>query len=509
MKFWHKIFLGALLLVLLAFDAGALVLVRSSYAFSVQREASVALPEQQIIFQSVQRSVEAAELLYPGATGDAERMRMVLLPLESFYLEQGVSLDIFIGKQSVCGNALGDAAFLLSRPNEMQNVKSGGKRLLYYAQPLAVSSAPAAPQEDGTHVSGEKLPSVTTPAVTSPAPENADAPVLTLLYARDITQLDSFRDRMVLVFLAVSLSISVFLFLALYLLLRYLTLPIRRLRDSSAKMAAGNYDSRVAVQSPDELGELANAFNGMADAIRENMAQLQQNAQEKQALIDNLAHELRTPLTAVLGYSQFLQLANAGSAESHTAMTHLHDSAQRLKLLSDSLLDMTRLREAKIEQTELAVSALFEAVEMLFLPRLREKEMRLVCEGEGTLRGDETLLVALLSNLVENALRASPDGGEITLHFTDGAAPTLEVIDRGCGMTAQVVARITEPFYCADESRSRRHGGVGLGLSICRQIADAHHADLRFFSVPKEGTRVQIKFAEDTREDNSNEEAAP
>jgi two-component system phosphate regulon sensor histidine kinase PhoR len=112
------------------------------------------------------------------------------------------------------------------------------------------------------------------------------------------------------------------------------------------------------------------------------------------------------------------------------------------------------------------------------------------------LRGDEDLLFALLKNLVENAVTASPPGGKVTVRVYAGndGSPSIEVTDDGAGMTAEEAALATEPFYRADKSRSRESGGAGLGLSICRKIADLHGARLEIDSTRGRGTTVRVHF---------------
>lgn len=111
------------------------------------------------------------------------------------------------------------------------------------------------------------------------------------------------------------------------------------------------------------------------------------------------------------------------------------------------------------------------------------------------LKGDETLLLSLLTNLVENAARASTENEIITVRaYQKNNHPILEVSDNGCGMDTKELEKIIEPFYRVDKSRSRALGGVGLGMSIVAQIADFHEAKLDIQSQQQQGTTVRIIF---------------
>ena len=120
----------------------------------------------------------------------------------------------------------------------------------------------------------------------------------------------------------------------------------------------------------------------------------------------------------------------------------------------------------------------------------------MTCKSEEfTLEGDETLLEVLLSNLTENALRACEKGGTVVISAAmRGEKKVLAVLDDGRGMTEEQLSRITEPFYRTDKGRSRKEGGTGLGLALCKRIADAHGAELVFTSSPGKGTLAEVRF---------------
>ncbi len=284
---------------------------------------------------------------------------------------------------------------------------------------------------------------------------------------------------------------------ALYFVLRGLSRPMERLAAMTEKLAQGDYTARSPIRSRDEVGQLAHALNDLAAQVQQNVAQLQAEARQKQQLVDDLAHELRTPLTAVGGYAEYLQRARVDEAETYEVTSYLINETRRLTALSERLLQMAALRGETARREPVAVNQLLEAVRRTVLPKAREKKVRLqvVKEGSGTVRGEAPLLESLLVNLADNAIKACSPGGLVTL----GTAPAPEGIrvwvrDTGCGMDAQTMAQLGQPFFRPDKARSRQQGGAGLGLSLCFAIAQAHGATLTFSSAPGAGTTAEILF---------------
>lgn len=320
-------------------------------------------------------------------------------------------------------------------------------------------------------------------------------PNLILVHIRDLDGLEAFKENLISVFLWVSTGVCLVLALAIFLLVKGLTRPIEALNRAAARISRGDYNERIPVRRQDELGELAQNFNIMAQAIQDHTQALTRAAEEKQRFVDNLAHELRTPLTAIRGYAEYLQNAHCTEEERIKAAGHLSRAAARLQNLSFKLLEMTYLRTRKLQPKRLDVSGLFNELLVIMKPSLQEKRITLKLEKQlEYLWGDETLLLSLLINLVDNAIQASPMGSQITVKAYSAPNPVLEVSDHGRGMNAQEIQRVLEPFYRTDESRSRKHGGVGLGLTICAQIAELHQAKLLIDSQPGKGTTVKVVF---------------
>lgn len=463
MKFWQKIFLGTLIIFTLAFNLGAYILTTYAYHFNLQREQESGSREQSIILSSVTERISSAETLYADAAHNKERLTAILKPLADYYRPQGVSLALF-DEETEIYSALPAFDPLLLRLESTEHKHVADRRLNEKRYIFVASQLP-------------------------------NYPHLTLVYARDISRLDDFRHDISRVFMILCAIVLSFIGLAVYFLLRRLTRPLVELNQMTAEIASGAYDKRVVLHQNDELGLLGDHFNHMADSVEETMHGLEKAAADRQQFIDDLTHEMKTPLTAILGYAEYLQNAKSSEEERQIALGYLYDAALRLKSLSVKLLELASLRGETIALRPLDLSKLFCDLTNLTRPLLTACGLTLdIQEQLPALCGDETLLLSLLTNLVENAARACKPGDTITVKAYQEEVPVLEVSDPGHGIEAKELEKITSPFYRVDKSRSRKFGGVGLGLSVVSQIAALHDAQLKIDSVLGKGTTVQLYF---------------
>ena len=262
-----------------------------------------------------------------------------------------------------------------------------------------------------------------------------------------------------------------------------LTRPLSQLADAAAKLADGDYTAPLPAAKNDEMNALIRAFSRMSAAIDERETALRTQAEERQALIDALAHEMRTPLTAILGGARLLQQSRLSGSQQSELLDTMAREASRLSTMDERLLLLTRLEH------EAPAFAPFDSQAMAREALSVYDGVRL--EGDDAVFvGERELTILLLRNLVVNAQRAGgKEAVRVTLH-PDG----FDVTDYGCGMTKEQIARAFEPFYKADKARTRRAGGAGLGLPLCRKIARLHHGELHMESEIGRGTRVCYRF---------------
>jgi two-component system sensor histidine kinase BaeS len=281
------------------------------------------------------------------------------------------------------------------------------------------------------------------------------------------------------------------------LLARTITRPVERLKTAAARVAAGDYSSRVPADRDDELGQLADAFNEMAAKIAAHVGEMQRQEALRRDLVANVSHDLATPLTAIQGYIEALADGvvhdERGRAESCRIISK---EVARLRRLVADLQQMARL-EAGARALDLApldLTTLVEETLAVVRPEFARKGVELCCALPAELppvHADADKITQVLLNLVDNALRYTPPGGTVRLEGASaGDCVRITVRDTGDGITATDLERIFDRFYRADPSRTGATGGSGLGLAIARAIVTAHGGQIGATSVPGAGTAI-------------------
>lgn len=289
------------------------------------------------------------------------------------------------------------------------------------------------------------------------------------------------------------LMMSFFLFQFLNIIFR----PLRQISSTSAKIANGNYGSRIPVRGKDEISSVAYNFNLMAEQIETQIKQLEDASEQKQQFIDNFSHELRIPLTAIYGYAEYIQKALMSEEERYECTQFIMSECGRLQNMAYQLLDMALLRGDEKQDSDCFVKELFAESERVMHVRASEKKIRLtyVLHQNYIIRGNMEQLLILINNLIDNAIKASRQEDEIRIcAYSEEAAIIVEVEDHGTGMEKEQISHIKEAFYRVDKARSRAAGGAGLGLAICERIIQIHHAEMSFISEPGAGTIVKLSF---------------
>lgn len=292
---------------------------------------------------------------------------------------------------------------------------------------------------------------------------------------------------------AVILLMSFFLYQFLNIIFR----PLRQISSASAKIANGDYSSRISVRGKDEISGVAHNFNLMAEQIENQIKQLEEASEQKQQFIDNFSHELRIPLTAVYGYAEYIQKALLSEEERFECTQFIMSECTRLQNMAYQLLDMALLRRDEMQDRDCSIKELFAESQKAMHVRASEKKIRLdyVLAQNYVIRGNMEQLLILINNLIDNAIKASRQEDEIRIcAYSEESAIVMEVEDHGTGMEAEQLSHIKEAFYRVDKARSRAAGGAGLGLAICERIIQIHHAEMSFISEPEAGTIVKLSF---------------
>ena len=316
-----------------------------------------------------------------------------------------------------------------------------------------------------------------------------------IVTAYDLTALYTFRTAALRRFLGLEAVVLAAAALVTALLARQMTRPLQILRAASAEIAGGDYDRRTALHTGDELENVSQSFDKMADAVQEKIADLQVDVQRREDFMGAFAHELKTPMTSIIGYADMLRTLQIDPAEQHEAAGAIYHESRRLEALSYKLLSLLSLSDERLELAPVDLTDLW--------PRLRmacPQVPLLTPQGGAVVHGDADLLLDLLCNLVQNAAKASPAGMPVTVLLADaGDTVALTVQDHGCGIPADKLARVTEPFYMVDKSRARKQGGSGMGLALCQRIAAVHGGTLQISSQVGVGTAVTVTLPKEVQ----------
>lgn len=275
------------------------------------------------------------------------------------------------------------------------------------------------------------------------------------------------------------LLVLLLMLVVLYHATRRLFRPIETIQDGVKRFGAGELEHRIDVHRRDELGELSKNFNAMADDI-------QQMLDAKRQLLLAVSHELRTPLTRMNVATELL------TDEAQKAQ--LKNDLNEIQMLIEEIIETERLstRHRVLNHEAVDLNALVLEIRDSFY---KEKPLRVELPDQAVVVDvDVARIKLLLKNLIDNALRYTPSDKPppmIRVAEQDNRI-TIEVRDEGEGIEAVNIPRLTEPFYRVDPSRQRETGGYGLGLYLCKMIAEAHGGGLTIESKLDDGTTVRV-----------------
>jgi len=267
--------------------------------------------------------------------------------------------------------------------------------------------------------------------------------------------------------------------------------PLKTLQQNAALIAGGVYDKRIEVRGKDELAELADSFNRMADAVQRQIEAVTATAQERKMLLGALTHELKTPMTSIIGYSESLQKTKLSKAQREESVAYINRECGRLERLTQKMMRLIMLTDGEaIALSVQPANALLERV----VPTLRATAGRYGAELSVSDNGaaypmDLDLMASVLINLVDNACDAGAQHVSITAD-----TGRLAVQDDGSGISPEIIDRVTQPFFRADKARSRNQGHAGLGLALVSRITQLHHAKLTIQSAENSGTTITLWF---------------
>jgi signal transduction histidine kinase len=275
------------------------------------------------------------------------------------------------------------------------------------------------------------------------------------------------------------------------LLARNLTRPLRDLTGAIHAMTSGQLKQEVPVRSNDELGELTQAFNRLsADLTHSNELRRQMTA--------DIAHDLRTPLTVVNAYIDGLR--DGVFKPTPERFEAMHAEMAHLQRLVDDLrtLSLADAGELPMQRVPVAYPALLDRLAAAYAPQAQARGIALQVSTEPGLPdtfADPERMIQVLGNLVSNALRYTPPGGQITLSARPrGGAIALAVQDTGAGIAPEALPHVFDRFYRGDPARNQEGDESGLGLAIAKSITEAHGGKIEVESELGQGTTFTVSL---------------
>lgn len=330
---------------------------------------------------------------------------------------------------------------------------------------LTVSKRIVSYQQENVEVFGAVI-------MSFPMPELADAQKTIMNYVIIVTVI------------ALAVEMLVMLFVT-----RYLIRPLKHLKKGAETMAGGNFNVHIEKTTNDEIGDLVDAFNTAAKSLN-NLDTVRND------FIANVSHELRTPMTSIKGFVEAILDGVIPAEKQHEYLKKVHREITRMNGLVNDLLDWARLSAGKgnFHMAEFDINRTVYTVIANLEPLILQKNIEIVTDFEHaqeTVYGDSSALERVLINLIQNAVKFTPENGKITVSTARCKGENkiqVAVTDSGIGMTEEEQAFIFDRFYKADKSRSSDKKGTGLGLSIAQKILQNHNQNITVSSKKGEGS---------------------
>jgi len=291
------------------------------------------------------------------------------------------------------------------------------------------------------------------------------------------------RDNYIFATIVRGLALSVFMASVVGLILfSFLTRRIRSMSATVAEFERGDYHRRISTASTDEIGQLARTFNGMADTIVANIKSLKRTDNLRRELIANVSHDLRTPLASIQGYLETILMKEKQlSAEQRKSYLEivLRDT-ENLSRMVHELFDLSKLEAQQIlpAKETFSMAELVQDATLKFKEKASSLEIDLSApktDGAMRVNGDIGLLERALSNLVDNALDYTANGGSVEVRVVSSdKGVRVSVQDTDVGIAKQDIPHVFERYYRGGKKKSRKSSSTGLGLEIAQKIVELH-----------------------------------
>ncbi len=305
-----------------------------------------------------------------------------------------------------------------------------------------------------------------------------------------MTNLDNQLWFMIMALILICAAILIFMFVSGMYFVKSIVLPVRQISSTAKRYARGDFSVRIRKNNDDEIGELCDTINHMAQelALSENM---------KNEFISSVSHELRTPLTAIKGWAETIASMPDDMKTVQKGMRVISGETERLSQMVEELLDFSRMQNGKFtlnkEQMDI-LAELGDAV-LIYVERAKKDNIEVIYDEPDMLPfiyGDKNRIRQVFINIIDNAIKYSDSGGTVSIQafLPDAEHIEIDVSDKGCGISEQDLPKIKTKFYKANYTRR----GSGIGLAVADEIITMHGGKLDIVSKEGVGTTVKIRL---------------
>lgn len=305
-------------------------------------------------------------------------------------------------------------------------------------------------------------------------------------FITSLEAIDAVITNIMVIFSGISIAVLIIGMILGVFLANSIINPIKYLKEIAEKMGSGNLNIRSSISSQDEIGQLSNTLNFMANEISKR-------EQLKNEFISSVSHELRTPLTAIKGWTITLNNDETDKDTLKLGFEIIEKEADRLSLMVEELLDFSRLinENVTIDLKSTNIVDFINHIQSFMAPRAKKEKVNLqfTTEANGNMYVDSNRLKQVFINILDNSLKFTEEDGNIkftTIKLNDKVKFIIE--DDGCGISEEDLPRIKEKFFKGKNSKSQN----GIGLSICDEIIKLHQGVLNIYSKIGIGTKVEI-----------------
>lgn len=326
-------------------------------------------------------------------------------------------------------------------------------------------------------------------AISMIAPVN-DEDITAVRLVASLSNVDRLVTTIIIVAIAFGLVIIFFMVLSGFYFINSIVIPVTEIGKTARKIAQGDFATRLESKHDDEIGNLCETINYMAE-------ELGNSEKMKNEFISSVSHELRTPLTAIKGWSETIRDADDGDRETVLkGMKVIINETDRLSLMVEELLDFSRMQSGRLRLVIEKIDMLAELEEavLMYTEKARREEMTLTYDEaieSAVVMADKNRLRQVFINIIDNAIKYSDAGGSVHVSvYEQDRYFVVAVKDSGCGISAEDLPKIKQKFYKANLTRR----GSGIGLAVADELVSAFSGSLELDSKLGEGTTVTIRI---------------